>query len=125
MNLKMKGRNEIGQLIINCFENGNSSFTFWQTVIVRNFMMLLFLTTSHVVIVVLRIIQLFLLFSFSIFLISDAIPLFSIDLSCSCKRMAILKVEVQILSPWAWLFWEGGVKRGVCYEKRKRHTYYR
>ena len=114
MNLKMKGRNEIGQLIINCFENGNSSFTFWQTVIVRNFMMLLFLTTSHVVIVVLRIIQLFLLFSFSIFLISDAIPLFSIDLSCSCKRMAILKVEVQIMSPWACFWGEGGESGEEC-----------
>ena len=47
-----------------------------------------FLTTSHVVIVVLRIAQLLLLFfslfSFlCIFLINDAIPLFSIDMPCS------------------------------------------
>ena len=58
-----------------------------------------FLTTSHVVIVVLRISQLLLflflvLFRFSIFWINDAISVLSINMPYSRNRLAILKVEM-------------------------------
>ena len=73
-----------------------------------------FLTTSHVVIVVLRIAKLLLLFllflfrfRFSIFLNSDGISLYSIDMPCSCNKRAILKV--QIISAWKCFFWRGWV----------------
>ena len=75
------------------------------------------LTTSHVVIMVLRIAQLLLLLLFlffSIFLINDIISLFSIDMSYSHHRMAISKVEGQIMSMWAWFFGRGGDEIRKC-----------
>ena len=52
---------------------------------------IMFLTTSHVVIGVLRFAQLLLLmFFFSIFLINHVISLFSIDMPSNCKRMEIV-----------------------------------
>ena len=42
--------------------------------------------------------------SFSVFF---ELMIFSIEIPCSLNRSAILKVEVQIISAWAWFLGEG------------------
>ena len=70
---------------------------------------MLFLTASNVVRAVLRIAQLLLLFS--IFLIDEAIPLFTMHTIYICNRIDIFKAGVQISRIWAWFLGKGGVKK--------------